>query len=243
MKTVSLLVSLNVFASLHAAPFTNGDFQTGFSGGTVLLPSGDSRLAGWQIGGDASIVWDGSITFPGTAVTSSWIEQTFDTIQGHQYRINYDLWVHGDGGVPSAVEIDVTDNGSHSLLSVTNEVGNVLGLVGFHQESVEFTATTPTTTLRFTHAFATDGSSRDTKIDNVIVFDLSAGPSLLSALYPGVLVAGQVGLTYNLQYSTPDAPANWQSAGTFVLDTSPKLVLVDTNSASAQRTYRAVLVP
>jgi hypothetical protein len=139
------------------------------------------------------------------------------------------------------VRVDITSSTGQTLVSNTNILGNATGTVGYDDFTYDFTATTTTTTLRFTHAFAPDVTIREARIDNVRVTDLSAPPSLSMGLFPGVYIAGQIGLNYELQYSDPSEPSTWHSAGTFLLDASPKLVLVETNLVSPQRTFRAIV--
>ncbi len=242
MKFLAALVIALFASTVPAAQFQNGSFEIGYTL-PITLSSGDPRISGWEIGGNGSVIWDeDSIRFPGPSPKEEWIQQTFDTLPGHTYRIIYGLFHQGDGGGPSAIKTDITSATGESLLSRTNLMGNITGTIGFSPVKIDFTATTATTTVRFTHNYSS-GATREARIDNVQLFDLSAGATLATALFPGIYIEGQIGLTYELQYSTPDQPSLWHSAGTFQLDQSPKLLLVDTNSVTSQRTYRTVLIP
>jgi hypothetical protein len=237
---IRLLATFTLAFASVAAPFQNGDFETGYTEVTTVSP-GDSRIAGWRIGG-GSIVWDGSIHFPNPAPVQEWIQQTFDTIPGHNYRLVFGFWHQGDGGSDAAVRVDISSSTGNSLVSKTNFMGNITGTVGFSDVTHESTATTATTTLRITHAFAADVTIREARIDNIRVNDLSVPATLSTRLFPGIFIEGQVGLTYQLEYADQDRPSTWSAAGTFTLDTSPKLVLVQTNVVP-QRIFRAILVP
>ena len=163
----------------------NGSFELGeFTPGPIygmILTNGDSRLAGWTVGGagvglrwfspqDLSIpAADGDyhLNFgflnegPG-----AWISQTFHTVVGMVYEVSYQVGEWGNETCCVSLEASVTASGG-DLLANQTAVAPVHLSYGPIQ-SFSFTANTDTTTLTFTDT-ATAGYMIDITLDNVSV--------------------------------------------------------------------------
>src|SRR5688500_13127819 len=93
--------------SAFCAPFQNGDFESRTSQ-TEILPIGDTSLTGCTVGGtESNIHWVDSgythlrhiIRFDAmSSGATQWIEQTFDTVPGQEYRAGLGANGHNQGG-------------------------------------------------------------------------------------------------------------------------------------------------
>jgi choice-of-anchor C domain-containing protein len=167
----------NFLAAVLAAPLlasaasgnliSNGDFETysspvsGFS--TVNAGAGD--LAGWTVGGTSIDVINGaygaimgnSIDMLGTPGPGT-LTQTFATINGQKYVLNFDLSANANGGDSKAL-----------LVNFGSAVGNYLGSTAtVTPQTLSFTANSTSSTLLFSSA-GTGYSGA--VIDNVTVAD------------------------------------------------------------------------
>ena len=142
-----------------AAPFTNGSFELGSvnpGSGWITLGSGSSAITGWEI-------FDGTIDYIGTywqAANGSrsvdlngndglaGIRQTFDTIDGETYRIQFALSGNPDGA-PLTKSVQVTSGGASQLFTFTIPAGASHTDMGWAYHSLLFTATAGSTTLSF----------------------------------------------------------------------------------------------
>lgn len=177
----SICAAALLAAAANAAPFSNGSFETG-SPTNGLLGSGDSTsIPSWVTGGTSSTIefnspgfngqfaQDGNnfISFGHNTTTGGTLSQTFDTVIGAVYTVNY--FVSRIQGGSSAQGMSVT------ALSATN---NILGLVAttipatnnqwVAGSTLTFTATSTSTTLQFTDITAAGGGGDSNwALDNV----------------------------------------------------------------------------
>jgi choice-of-anchor C domain-containing protein len=142
-----------------AAPFTNGSFELGSvnpGSGWITLGSGSSAITGWEI-------FDGTIDYIGAYWQaangsrsvdlngndgSAGIRQTFDTIDGGTYRIQFALAGNPDGA-PLTKSVQVTSGGASQLFTFTIPPGASRADMGWAWHSLLFTATADSTTLSF----------------------------------------------------------------------------------------------
>jgi choice-of-anchor C domain-containing protein len=142
-----------------AAPFTNGSFELGSvnpGGGWITLGSGNPAITGWEI-------FDGTIDYIGTYWQaadgsrsldlngndgSAGIRQTFDTIGGGTYRVDFALAGSPDGA-PATKTVQVTSGGISQLFAFTLSPGASHADMGWVYHSLLFTAAGDSTTLSF----------------------------------------------------------------------------------------------
>jgi choice-of-anchor C domain-containing protein len=146
-------------SSAAAAPFTNGSFELGSvnpGSGWATLGSGNPAITGWEI-------FDGTIDLIGTywqAADGSrsvdlngndgpaGIRQTFDTIAGDTYRIQFALAGNPDGA-PLTKSVQVMSGAASQLFTFTIPSGTTHADMGWAYHSLLFTATSGSTTLSF----------------------------------------------------------------------------------------------
>ncbi|MEO5922194.1 MAG: PEP-CTERM sorting domain-containing protein [Bryobacteraceae bacterium] len=155
-----------------AAPFTNGSFES--SGGAFTPPAnvlgnGDTFVTGWVHDGPGAlgagefytdgVNW-GVVAGQGTyyvgfgagGLTGGTLSQTFDTTIGTTYFVNYLLSTQEFDGIPP-IQVAVVEalDGSTVLASVSNSFNQGSGIWNSGL-TLTFTATSSSTTLRFTDA-------------------------------------------------------------------------------------------
>jgi choice-of-anchor C domain-containing protein len=112
LATTTLLASIYLIASAQAAPFTNGDFEAGTDpGSSTELFAGSTAITGWTILDqnadplDTDVTYIGSL-FPAQSGTRSveltgkdlgGLQQTFDVVDGQQYRVSFYTTSEFDG--------------------------------------------------------------------------------------------------------------------------------------------------
>jgi len=169
-------------AAMPAAQFTNGSFES--PGGDPIrqgLTDGGTFVTGWLNQGngqiyessnqDGILAGDGSyyVSFGHSGAVGGTFTQSFDTVVGAIYSVNYLLSLQqGSGTVDFQVE---ALDGSTQLASVTNTVDTIAWLSG---TTLQFTATSGTSTLRFTDLGGPGNSGTNTALDAISVDDLSA---------------------------------------------------------------------
>lgn len=153
-------------ASATAAPFSNGDFETGpiiaSSPGIAILPQGDTSLGPWTIirsgvgyVGSAWNAHDGgfSLTLTGQRRRSG-IRQTFDTVAGALYEVSF--WV---AALPdtSSDTLDITANGTNAGALRYRVVGTTLLNKGRYKFSTASVTSGGVTWVPVSFAFIADG--------------------------------------------------------------------------------------
>lgn len=166
VATLSTLISLTALCQIAlAGPFTNGGFESPGNlpdKSEILLTNADPRLTGWVVGGPGGPVTlangtFGNLDFPavdgtyqlvfngGNLAPGTWLSQTFDTAVGQDYLVTF--YVGQLGPAPGDMSITATAiSGAGGTLGYMNAVPPSHGYGG--PQSLLFTATTPTTTLR-----------------------------------------------------------------------------------------------
>lgn len=203
---------LNCSQTAAGASFTNGSFESttlannGAAGS--LSAAGDTRVSGWQYSnpgganafhlgpnsfGVSAFDGDKWILFGGSGTTGDRLQQTFDTVIGNSYNVTFRTTITqftGTGAPPAqSVAISFLDSvlnvlpggGTQNILSQTNGVWLLSNVFSF-------TATTSTSTLRFTDtsnggvAFGLNYGLDDVRIAEV------AGPGGSAVPEPSTLV-------------------------------------------------------
>jgi len=103
--TLSLL--LITYSAVYAAPFQNGSFEIN-GGAQAVLFTGDTSMTGWVvIGGSIDILYipptgwqpsDGNYSLDLSGNNPGGVQQTFDTINGVQYTVTFDMSGNYAGG-------------------------------------------------------------------------------------------------------------------------------------------------
>lgn len=168
-----IVLALTAFAAvLHAAPFTNGSFETGPAPGSfVTLGTGNTNITGWTVGGGGvdyiGSYWqaqDGSRSLDLSATSSGSISQTFDTILNQVYSVSF--WMAGNpAGSPSVKTLRVSAAGSQQDYTF-DVTGRTTSNMGWQENEFSFLATSTSTTLTFA---SLTNTSFGPALDNVSV--------------------------------------------------------------------------
>ena len=195
MKRLAAVVGLSSWTVIAAAlPFQNGSFETGGAVpcNTFNIPAGSTLITGWTVT-VGNIDWLGapvpacgwqasnggaSLDLVGSGAGGvGGIQQTFDTIPGRNYTVLFDL-AGNFGAAPVVKPLAVTVNGvtTNFTFDTTGATGTNMGWV---TRSVQFTATSTSTTLTFVSDVSTLGSGLNAgaALDNVRVQLPADGPS------------------------------------------------------------------
>ena len=172
---LGLAAAMAMPSAANAAAFVNGDFELGTDTGPwfTTLEAGSTGLAGWTIL-SGSIDYKGaywqagdgnrSIDLNGNAAGA--ISQTFDTIAGMGYIVDFLLSGNPDGSpVIKTLEVSATGNAAAQYLFDTTGVTHAD--MGWEGRTYQFIATGNTTTLTF--ASLTDGNFYGPALDGISV--------------------------------------------------------------------------
>ncbi|MBK7470168.1 MAG: choice-of-anchor C family protein [Betaproteobacteria bacterium] len=178
--TALLLVSV-LSGAAFAAPFQNGSFELGGIGpcNTYDIPAGSTLITGWTVS-VGNIDWEGpacgwqasdggnSLDLVGQAAGGiGGIEQTFDTIPGATYVVDFDL-AGNYGGVPVIKPLAVTIDGVTTNYTF-DTTGRGAFTMGWTTKSLNFTANSTSSTIRFESDVSAAGGSLNAgaALDNV----------------------------------------------------------------------------
>jgi choice-of-anchor C domain-containing protein len=162
LMAAAFAAACGVAGSAGAAAFTNGSFESASvnpgSGFTTLF-AGSTAITGWVVGGDSidyiGGYWqpeDGarSVDLSGNANGS--IAQTFDTVAGQAYLVNFWLAGNPDGGPAAKIAISSADGSQLQSNTFTVTGANSHTNMGWAAYTYQFTAATNATTLSFASA-------------------------------------------------------------------------------------------
>jgi choice-of-anchor C domain-containing protein len=158
MKTLylGLIAALAMPSAGHAAAFINGDFELGTSpGGTfVTFAAPSTGITGWTVT-TGSIDYIGGYWQAGDGARSvdlsgngaGAIAQTFDTVAGLAYSVNFLIAGNPDG--PGLKTLQVAATGNAAADYGFDSTGHSLAGMGWAGRVYNFTATGASTTLSF----------------------------------------------------------------------------------------------
>src|SRR5215212_4585887 len=161
---------------------TNGNFEIQPGPSDPLVPSWDISATGnihqaeeGATSGTFAAAFNIGADSEGTVLS-----QTFPTIVGTLYKVEFDAGVFGKPtGAPLQLQVAAIDSGAQTLADRIVYPPNAFtfdsSLVQFRHYQFTFTATTATTTLRFTDHGLGNGAA-DTLLDTVSVVATSAPP-------------------------------------------------------------------
>ena len=174
MRAIFLAAALLVgLVPASAAPFVNGSFESGPNPGSfITLGAGNNSVTGWLAGGAGVdyignywVASDGNRSLDLSALSAGSISQTFDTVVGAVYTINFDL-AGNPGGPPTIKQVQVLATGGTSQDYFFDITGRSEGNMGWTNQTYNFTATSASTTLSFT---SFSNSASGPALDNVRV--------------------------------------------------------------------------
>ena len=156
-----------------AAPFTNGGFDSP-GGNAFTLPNGSTFVTGWSLTSSNNnnvtytpsaffgiLAGGGShyLTIGGLGNTGAVLTQTFDTVSGTTYNVNY-LVTTQQGAPVSPFQTNSVQafDGGNLLAGVTNSLGMANG-TWLNGVQLTFIASSASTTLRFTDTSSAGSSS------------------------------------------------------------------------------------
>ncbi len=166
MKKLAIVMAaaLALPSTAHAAAFFNGSFEDADvnPGSTfTTLASGSEDIDGWVVGG-SSIDYIGgywtagagsrSIDLSGNGAGS--ISQTFDTVNGQAYLVDFLISGNPDGP-PPVKTLDVFASGAATSSYTHDSTGTGRPAIGWSSRSYYFVATGSSTTLTFATAAST----------------------------------------------------------------------------------------
>lgn len=176
LVAAAFAAALALAGTANAAAFTNGSFENATvdpASGFTTLGGGSSAITGWVVGGDSvdyiGGYWqpqDGarSIDLSGNANGS--VSQTFDTVLGQRYSVDFYLAGNPDGGPAAKVAISSATGGPVQSNTFNVTPSDSRGDMGWTAYQYDFTATSASTTLTFASA---TGTAYGPALDNVSV--------------------------------------------------------------------------
>lgn len=159
-------------AYYSALILTNGSFEAGqtgwaMSGNFLVIDSTPPYLAS---NGNKLLVFNGGQTQPNGLIT-----QSFGTVPGQQYRLDYDMGILGLSGLQQRLGVQVTGTVDH-IAQIETNVATGLDTTVWTPKSHLFIADSNTTTLAFGD-LSTSTNSVDLMLDRVRI---TAIPSLIN---------------------------------------------------------------
>ena len=196
---LALFFALAITGVVHAAPFQNGSFENGSGAPASLttLGPGDTSITGWTVTGNG-IDWigtywvaaNGTYSLDLSAGAAGGIQQTFDTVAGHNYSVTFALAGNGAGGsTVKMVQVQAT-GGTQTTYSFET-TGTSYSAMGWTTQTYSFTATGPSTTLSFT---SLENSAYGPALDNVALGDVTPVPAPALSAWAVLGVDGLLGL-------------------------------------------------
>lgn len=185
-RIVSLLLTTTLGASVTAAPFQNGSFELGSAApcNTFNVPVGSTLITGWTVsvgnidwlGAPPSCGWlasngVASLDLVGTGGIGG-ISQTFDTIAGTTYVVNFDL-AGNYGASPAVKPLAVTINGVTTNFTF-DTTGRGASTMGWTTQTLNFVATGASSTINFVSDVRPSGGTLNAgaALDNVRIAPL-----------------------------------------------------------------------
>lgn len=213
----------------------NGNFERGdFSfwilnaNGYNLVDTGSAFGFSPHAGGYAAIL--------GQYGSLGYLSQTIPTIPGQAYSVSF--WLNSpDGQTPSQFLVSW---GGSTIFNATN-----LGNLGWTNLQFLVNATASTTVIQF--GFRNDPTALGLDDVSVVPGQTATAPVFSSVLKTNNTIqftwSSLAGRTYQVQYTTNLAGANWSNLGNALTAAAGTATAADSISAEPQRFYRVVLLP
>lgn len=254
-----LLAALLLESRATAQALTNGGFELPGevpSGGYILLSSGDTRLAGWTVGGTGAYIGlingllpDGGVDFPakdgtyhvtfngGDNPAGMFISQTFDTVVGEAYAVTFYVGRCGSGWGTVRLLATVRSEGGETLKTrVATPPSHGYGT----QQRVTFIATTARTTLEFMDT-SPDTAAVDLALDAVTI--APAVETTIEVSEVAVCWLGSTNHLYQVQYRSEITAAGWTNLGEPVRGIGDQMCVHEPVLGQERRFYQVVRLP
>jgi choice-of-anchor C domain-containing protein len=237
MHRIAATFAMFVLAQLAwAAPFQNGSFELGPPNpcNTFNVPQGDTRITGWVIS-VGNIDWESgppcgwdpsdgsnSLDLVGSGGIGG-IQQTFDTIPGVTYQVQFDL--AGNYGAPPVVKpLDVIINGQTTSFTF-DTTGKSAVNMGWTTQTISFTAASSSSTINFVSDVRPSGGTLNAgaALDNVRVTGGGPGTPLFGKAFGASTIS--VGETTSLTFAIFN-PNDGGIGGFFFTDPLPDGLVV-----------------
>jgi len=197
MVAIGFATALALPATAQAAAFMNGDFETGTNpaGYFFTVDSSSDAITGWtvtsgtvQYKGGYWQAGDGNRSIDLNGISTGALAQTFDTVAGTTYTVNFMLAGNPDGG-PALKTLEVGANGNAAQQYTFDVTGFSRTEMGWEDHSYIFTAAGASTTLSF--ASLTDGEFYGPALDGVTVTALPVPePAVWALMLTGFALVG-----------------------------------------------------
>ncbi|MFV0680563.1 choice-of-anchor C family protein [Ottowia sp.] len=175
-----------------AAPFQNGSFELGTDPGSFLQRvTGGSDITGWTVS-SGNIDYIGTYWMPhsdgarsldlsgGRAGRMGTIEQAFDTVAGHEYRVTFAMSGNSDcGNAVKTMRVAATGGVSVDYTFDTATPGHSRMNMIWETQTYAFTASGASTTLSFS---SLENSNCGPALDHVQLVDRSAATTRVTAV-------------------------------------------------------------
>jgi choice-of-anchor C domain-containing protein len=144
--------------SAWALPFTNGSFEQGpaFSGPGITLGVGSTAMTGWEVfGSDIDVVteWQASDGLRSIDLNGSHgpggIRQTFDTLPGAVYQVDFDFSINPDGPAVPFITMNWNFGSGGGGIGITSPTPPTRADMNWHSVPFFILATADSTTLSF----------------------------------------------------------------------------------------------
>lgn len=193
-KFMIIAAALALPSAANAAAFINGGFETGPAPGSfTTLASGSTAISGWVVGGNGIdyigsywVAGEGSRSIDLSAGNAGSISQTFDTVLGQHYTVDF-LLAGNPAGLPNTKTVQVAATGAAAQNFTFDKSGHSLASMGWTHVSYGFTATGSSTTLSFT---SLDNTAYGPAIDGVTVTAAIPEPASWAMMILGLGLTG-----------------------------------------------------
>lgn len=187
--TLTVLAIFGMACTAEAAPFQNGSFEDynvvqgnyavdnqplGITGWEVFAPAGQGNASPWGI---TRLDWGTYQIADGyNAVLLCWmlsggIRQTFDTIPGHRYRVDFQMAGSVDSAIKGMKHVSVSAPSVAVQVFTADNTGKTPTNVGWEPKSFTFTTDSTTSTIAFWSWDGVYNNYDGPYIDNVQVTD------------------------------------------------------------------------
>ncbi|HMM58257.1 MAG TPA: choice-of-anchor C family protein [Rudaea sp.] len=199
-KTVmSVVLAASACGLALAAPFQNGSFEIGPAnpGSFITLNGGDTSITGWTVTGNSidyiNNYWqpaDGARSLDLSGDAAGGIQQAFDTVAGHSYRVSFAMAGNGGGG-NTIKSMQVQATGGALTTYTFDTTGHSYASMGWATQTYAFIATGASSTLSFT---SLENNAAGPALDNVVVADVTPVPTPALSLWALIGLASLLGV-------------------------------------------------